>query len=131
MLQGENTVTVYLPYSTDVVVKGFTNAARRQRITVQPAQQPQAVWVGAGEQNNEIGSLHFTTASGGPDPFVNVTLEYSDDGGQTWKAPDVFLDSCSVQAYQLTVVVAEDLVDEDYNDSVCMVSWPQPIASEV
>lgn len=122
---GDNTVTVYLPYSTDVVVKGFTNAFDQQRITVQLAGSTPVVFQGSGEQNTPIGSTHFTTVASGDNPSVDITIEYSEDGGQSWQPSDIFTDTCSIQAYQLVVVVSEDHVDEDYNDAVCMISWPQ------
>jgi hypothetical protein len=122
-----NSATLYLPLSTDVVVKGFTNAAYTQRITVTPASGSPMVFTGSGENNTLIGRGHFTTPSSWPsgDFTVTVTIDYSKDGGRTWLAPDVYTDSCYVQAYNLTVVIAEDMVDQDYNDSICMVSWPQ------
>src|SRR6185437_7463101 len=122
-----NSVTLYAPLSTDIVVKGFTNAAYLQRITVKVEGGVLYVITGAGEGNNFIGSAHFTTpASGGDDNqiTITVTLEYSADGGQTWKGPDVYMNQCQIQAYNLTVVVGEDMTDEDYNDAICMISWP-------
>lgn len=116
---------VVLPYSTDVVVKGFANAFRIQRITVQPPVGGPVTFQGAGEQNTPIGSTHFTTPSGGPVPTVGIVIEYSKDGGKSWNPSDIATDSCSVHAYRLFVVVSEDEVDQDYNDAVCMISWPE------
>jgi len=122
-----NTVTVYVPTSKDIVIKGFTNASYLQRITTVTEGVGQSVLSGSGEGSTLIGAVHFTTPSeGGPDQqiTVDVTIEYSADGGASWKAPDVYTNSCSVQAYNLIVIVAEDWVDEDYNDAICMISWP-------
>jgi hypothetical protein len=122
---GDSSTTIYLPSSTDVVVKGFTNAADIQRITVKPSNGSSSVFQGTGEQNTPIGSVHFTTPASGEQASVTITIEYSGDGGRTWQPSDIFTDTCSIQAYQLVVVVSEDHVDEDYNDAVCMVSWPE------
>ena len=60
---------------------------------------------------------------------VTITIMNSPDGGSHWNPSDVYTDSCSVEAFNLTVVVSEDLVDEDYNDAVCLISWPQSTES--
>jgi Fucose-binding lectin II (PA-IIL) len=122
-----NTVTVYVPISKDIVVKAFTNAAYLQRITLSIEGVGQFVIQGTGENNTLLGVEPFTTPSeGGPDNqiTVDVKVEYSSNGGSTWNAPDVYTDGCTVQAYNLIVIVAEDMVDQDYNDAVCMISWP-------
>jgi hypothetical protein len=121
-----NTVTVYVPPSRDVVIKGFTNAAYLQRITLNTEGMGQTV-IGTGENNTLIGTAHFTTPSKG-DPNqqvpIDVTIEYSADDGATWKAPQIYSNSCSVQAYNLTVLAAEDSLDQDFNDVIWMISWP-------
>jgi len=122
---GDSSTTVYLPYSTDVVVKAFTNAANEQRVTISPPSGRPIVLLGSGEQNKPIGSTHFTTVTNGDQPSLGVTVECSDDGGHTWRPSDIFTDTCSIQAYQLVVIVSEDHVDEDYNDAVCMISWSE------
>ena len=122
-----NSVIVDVPTSKDVVIKGFTNAAYLQRISLNVEGIGQFALTGTGENNTPIGSQHFTTPpTGGPDGQIGieVTIEYSSDGGNTWQAPDVYTDSCTVQAYNLIVVVSEDMVDQDYNDAICMISWP-------
>jgi hypothetical protein len=127
-----NTVTVYVPPSRDVVIKGFTNSAYLQRITLNTEGMGQTV-IGTGENNTLIGTAHFTTPSRS-DPNqqvpINVSIEYSADGGATWKAPKVCSNSCSVQAYNLIVVAAEDWLDEDFNDVIWMISWPERIVQE-
>lgn len=122
-----NTVSVVVPTSKDVVVKGFTNAAYTQRITLKVEGVGSYVLTGSGENNHPIGTRHFTTPSeGGPDGAISidVTVEYSPDGGGKWQAPDVYTDSCTVQAYNMIIAVSEDRVDQDYNDAICMISWP-------
>lgn len=120
-----DSMTIYLPGSTDIVVQGFTNAAYQQRITITPSAGSPVVFTGAGEGNHPIGTMQFTTPPG-PDVPLVVSIASSQDGGHTWQPSDIYSDSCSVQALQVVVVVSEDLVDEDYNDAVCYVSWPQP-----
>jgi hypothetical protein len=124
-----NIVTVYLPPATDIVVKGFTNAANLQRITVTPPTGSPSVFQGSGEGNTPIGRTHFTTPSG-DEAQITVEIDYSPDGGSTWQPSDVYTDGCAVQSYNLTVIVSEDLVDEDYNDAICLVSWPQAERAE-
>ena len=121
-----NTVTVYVPPAKDVVIKGFTNAAYLQRIIVNTEGIGQTI-LGSGEDNTLIGSAHFTTPSKGDSiqpVSIDVTIEYSADNGVTWKAPEVYSNSCSVQAYNLIVLVAEDSLDQDFNDATWMISWP-------
>lgn len=124
MKMSDNQVKVYLPPSTDVVVKGFTNSANPQRITLQPPTGTPFSYEGHGEQNKLIGTSHFTTPSGGQ-PALGVTVEYSKDNGATWLPSEIFADSCTIRNLELFVVVSEDQVDEDFNDAVCMVSWPE------
>ncbi len=122
-----NKVTVYVPTSKDVVIKGFTNAAYQQRITLDTEGIGRTVLRGSGENNTLVGSAHFTTPSdGGPDGqiTIDVTVDYSSDGGRTWQPSDVYTDTCNIQAFNLIVVVTEDQVDQDYNDAVCVISWP-------
>jgi hypothetical protein len=121
-------VTVYLPLAVDTVMKGFTNASYQQRITITPPSPSQPiVFIGSSEGNKQIGSAHFTTPGSWPDPLgypIDVKLEYSTGAGN-WNSSDIFTGSCTIQAYNLTVVVPEDGIDGDWNDSVCMISWPQ------
>jgi hypothetical protein len=127
---GNTTVTVYVPPSRDVVIKGFTNSAYLQRITLNTEGVAQTL-IGTGENNTLIGKAHFTTPSkSDPNQLVpiNVTIEYSSDGGATWKAPQVYSNSCSVQAYNLIVVATEDWVDQDFNDVIWMISWPERVS---
>lgn len=125
MPAGEGNVTVYVPLSTDVVVKGFANATNLQRIAVQPPVGDAVVFQGTGERNAPIGRTRFTTpASGGP-PAVGISVEHSHDGGSTWTPSELFTDSCLIHTYHLVVVVSEDDVDGEYSEAVCMVSWPQ------
>lgn len=125
----DNTITVLVPLSTDVVVKAFTNADYLQRITVVlPALSNPIVFQGQGEGNNPIGRAHFTTPNSWPNSIsypISVTQEYSVDEGQNWQPSTIYGDHCVVQAFNLTVVVSEDGVDDDWNDAVCMISWPQ------
>jgi len=123
-----DTVTIYLPGSTDVVVQGFTNAAYSQRITITPSNGAPVVFTGAGEANTPIGTTHFTTPSGTDVPLT-VSIAHSKDNGRSWIPSDIYSDRCNVQALQLEVIVSEDLADEDYNDAVCFVSWPQSTGS--
>jgi hypothetical protein len=106
-----------------VVVKCFANASNVQQVTVAvPGIAQPMVFQGNGENNASIGSQPFTTGPTGP--AITVTINSSPDGGTTWNPSDVYTGSCSIQAYNLTVIVTEDSVDQDYNDAVCMVSWP-------
>jgi hypothetical protein len=119
-----DTATIYLPFATDVVVKGFTNAGLMQRITLAPETGSPIVFVGTGEQNTPIGRANFTTPAGTGDFTVVVTIENSQDGN-SWSPSDIYVGVCAVRSYNLAVVVSEDMVDEDYNDAICMLSWPQ------
>jgi hypothetical protein len=122
-----NKVTVYVPTSKDVVIKGFTNAAYQQRITLDTEGIGRTMLRGSGEKNTPIGTVHFTTpADGGPDGkiTIEVTVDYSPDGGKTWRPSDVYTDTCTIQAFNLIMIVSEDMVDQDYNDAICMISWP-------
>jgi hypothetical protein len=121
-------VTVYLPLAVDAVIKGFTNASYQQRITITPSSSSQPIiFTGSGKDNKQIGSTHFTTPSAWPDPLgypIDVKLEYFTSGG-IWKSSDIFTGTCTIQAYNLTLVVSEDGIDGNWNDGVCMISWPQ------
>jgi hypothetical protein len=116
-------VTIYVPAVTDVVVKAFANAAYLQRIRLQVPEQEPVVLQGAGEENALIGRSHFTTAAG-DDVEITVTIEHSTDGGSTWQASEMFFETCYVQAYHMAVIVTEDFKDQDYNDAICIISWP-------
>lgn len=118
-----NVVTVYVPASTDVIVKGFSNSDNIQRITVTPPGRDPIVLSGHGQNNMIMGRDWFTSPAAEGPVGVGVSLEFSPDSGATWVQPNVFADGCTVHAYNLTVVVAEDMIDEEYNDAICMLSW--------
>jgi hypothetical protein len=120
-----NSVTLYLPPATDVVFKGFTNSNNLQRITITPESSRPIVFTGVGEENTLIGREQITTSPGDKEVAITVAIENSVDKGQTWKPSQIYSDACYVQAYNLAIVVSEDLGDEDFNDAVCFVSWPQ------
>lgn len=124
MPAGQSEVSVYLPPSTDVVVKGFANTTHLERITVRPPSGNTVVFEGTGAPNKPIGRSHFTTPASGQPVAVAISVEHSHDGGATWSSSELFTDGCSVHTYHLAVVVSEDDVDQDYSEAVCMVSWP-------
>ncbi len=117
---------VLLPLGTVVIVKGFANASYSQRVTVTPASGQAIVFTGSGENNTLIGRGHFTTpTTWNADRFpVTVAMEYNNGSG--WQSSVVFNDYCYAQTYNLEVTVAEDAVDGDYNDAICMVTWSEP-----
>jgi Fucose-binding lectin II (PA-IIL) len=126
--QVSNSETIYLPPATDVVVKAYTNAAYTQRVDVAPSWTDAQSFQGTGEGNTPMGQTHFTTPSDG-NLTLTITMSWLASDGHTWNpVNDVFLTSCPVRSLQLTVMASEDGVDQDYNDSVCIVSWPQPQA---
>jgi hypothetical protein len=120
-----NSVTLYLPPGTDVIFKGFANSVNLQRITITPPSGSPIVFTGLGEENALIGKEHFTTPPGEEEVAITVNIENSLNDGQTWQPSDVYSDACYMQAYHLAIIVSEDLQDEDFNDAVCFVSWPQ------
>jgi hypothetical protein len=122
------TVDVYVPLSTDVVVKAYTNTPVMERVTVVPSGRPAMTFTGTGAGHTLIGQSHLTTPATSGDPLgycLTVSMQSSQDGGATWSDEDVFTDSCWVQSYNLTVVVSEDVTSDGYNDASLFVSWPQ------
>lgn len=113
----------FLP-NTFVTARCFTNASYLQRITITPDTGDPRVFKGSGEHDTPIGSYSFTTPVAGLK--VTVTIDFSRDNGATWSASDVSSGSCSIMNYQISAVVGEDRVDQDWNDAVVQFSWWTP-----
>ena len=121
--------TVYLPLSTEVAIKAFSNADSLQRVVLAPETGDAIVFTGRGRRENPIGSSSFTTPPGSISPVgfqFDVHIDYSADEGETWKRSQVFQDSCSVEHYNLKVVVSDEPAETSWNDAVVTLAWATP-----
>jgi len=122
-----NSTVVYLPFSTAVAVRAVTNASFTQQVVLDPETGKQITWSGSGEADHQIGSTILTTPGSGRSPrgfMVTVTVNTEIQG--KWAPSSVAQGNCGVMYYQATLVVSEDYVDQDWNDSVVFFTWWVP-----
>ena len=115
--------TIVLPPSTPVYVTAFTNAAFLQRITVTPPSGAPIVWTGTGENNNQIGQTYINTPGGTSTISYQVNAENSSNNGASWNQSSLLPGGCTVGTMNIKVVLSEDHVDQDFNDSVVQFLW--------
>jgi len=123
--------TVYLPFSTEVIIYGFTNAAYDQRITLTFEDGTNLVMTGTGEHNNPTNpakTIKRIPASGAnPNGYaVKVTIDHKSNNDPNWVSSKLGGGSCGVNLYYVLLVVSEDLVDMDWNDGVVQFCWWLP-----
>lgn len=121
--------TIYLPFSTQVIVYGYTNAAFTQRITCKFEDGDTQVMTGTGEQNTPTSPPRYikNTPSSGPNPngfAATVTVDHKSSGSSQWTPSQLNGGSCSVALlYHVLLVVSEDWDDQDWNDGVIQFCW--------
>jgi hypothetical protein len=124
--------TVYLPLSTWVHVRAITNAQFTQRVTIEEENGTRTVLTGSGERDTLMpsGDFGLTTPARSASSLgyrVTVRVESSSRGG-VFQPSQVSQGACSVMYYNLSMVVSEDYVDQDWNDAVIEFSWWIPPA---
>ena len=122
-------VSIYLPLNTYINVRGFTNAAFMQQVTIIDENNNTHVMTGSGEHDAPMqnGSYAFTTPSTAKSPMgfqLSVTV-LSQQNGQ-WTPSQVISGKTSLMYYNLALVVSEDYNDNDWNDAVVQFSWWTP-----
>jgi hypothetical protein len=126
-----NSATIYLPLSTWVNVRCFTNAGFLQQVIIIEENGANHTVTGNGEHDAPMpnGNFSIQTPATSKKPLgyaVTVTANSSQDGGRTWQPSSVSQGSCSVMYYSLAMVVSEDYIDNDWNDSVAQFTWWVP-----
>lgn len=121
---------VYLPLSTWVDVRAFTNASFSQKVTILQENGTQTVLTGSGEHDTPMpgGNFGITTPATSASSMgyrVTVTVQSQQPNGQ-WQDSNVSQGGCNVMYYSLAMVVSEDYVDQDWNDAVVQFSWWVP-----
>lgn len=124
-------VRVLLPLNTRVFIHAYTNALFIQRITLIAPDGRRRILQGSGE-GNIIGSFVFHTPERrqGAQVFpVKVRMEFSTDGGRTFRRSRVIQDRVKFSRVPFKVigVFAEDAEDEDFNDAIVTFSFRRPV----
>lgn len=127
-----DTSVIYVPPSTWVNVRAFTNAGFNQRVTLTQEDGTVTTLTGSGEHDTPMpnGNFHINTPSSTASPLgyrITVKVESYHDGG--WKPSNVSQGSCSVMYYHFEMVVSEDYIDADWNDAVVQFTWWVPPAT--
>src|SRR5882724_11987135 len=122
-----NIQTVYLPLSTSVYVFVYANAGYLQQVTITPSGQSAQVYQGSGEGMTPIGKFTLQTPSSSPNPRgYPVTVAVQTQQGGQWVPSSTMQGSAGIMYYQEVMVVSEDSVDMDWNDSVTQFCWWVP-----
>ena len=121
-----NPISIYLPLNTYINVKGFTDSAFMQQVTIVDETGASHTMQGNGEHETPMqnGSYAFTTPSTSKDPAgfqLTITVQ-SQQGGQ-WVPSQVTSGKTSLMYYNMVLVVSEDYTDNDWNDAVVQFSW--------
>jgi Fucose-binding lectin II (PA-IIL) len=129
-----NAQTVLLPFSTAVIMRGYTNAAITQQVILAPESGTTTTWTGSGELDHPIGTSVFNTPASGTSPRgfkMTVTMNIWVNGA--WRPTQMSMPMTSTMMYyNLTLFVSEDLVDNDWNDAVVTLTWwTAPISRNV
>jgi hypothetical protein len=122
-----NSTVVYLPFSTAVNVRVFSNAYYNQRVTLTPESGNPTVYTGAGEHDHPLGNTIINTPASGASPRgyqVKVTVDTYYNG--SWHPSSVAQGACGIMYYNMTLVISEDYVDQDWNDSGVTFTWWLP-----
>ncbi|MFD7974086.1 fucose-binding lectin II [Streptomyces clavifer] len=106
-----------------VSIMAMVGSPRLQRVTLLEEGSPHPIqWVGSGE-GVKIGGIQLSG-----DKKVSVSVESSDDNGETFK-PSSLVSSTwrtlSLPSFVMTTIKAEDDGDNDsdFDDAVVYVSW--------
>lgn len=118
--------TLYLPLSTSVYVRSYTNAAFTQRVTLVEESGTRHQYQGSGEGNTPMagGSFTIRTPGSASDPrgyAVTATVESYYQG--SWKPSAVISGPCQVMTYNQQTLVSEDYLDDDWNDTLVQLCW--------
>lgn len=128
----------FLPPSTTIYVNALSNAAYTQTVTITPPSGSPAIFSGAGENN---AAMRLTTAgfltppSGSSQAYFRTAAgsagTYRVDIASNHGAENVQFAQCSSSwtsgaTANMLIVVGEDAVDQDYNDSVLQLMWYTP-----
>jgi len=110
------------PGRREVEIQATVSAAWQQRVTVKP-EGPLAYlyqWTGSGANGTPIGSTR-ENRSATEGKVYTVTLEHSEDGGNTWKPNKIQTETISTKSIppiSITTIRSEDGGDKDYDDSI-------------
>lgn len=121
-----DTINVYVPISSYISVRSFTNAGFTQRVTLTEENGTTHQYEGSGEHDTPMqgGNFGFTSPSSSQSPLgyrITVKVESYHDGA--WQPSSVSSGSCSVMYYYLSMVVSEDYIDQDWNDTSVQFTW--------
>lgn len=125
----ETSQTVYLPFSTKVIIYGYTNALFSQRITCKFEDGSTLVMKGSGEMNSPTvpaKTIKQIPASGSnPNGYaVTVTVDHKSKSKSNWVPSKLNGGGCSVALlYHVIIVCSEDWDDLDWNDGVVQFCW--------
>ena len=121
-----SSISIYLPTSTYVNVRSFTNAGFTQRVTLTEEDGTQHQYTGSGEHDTPMtnGSFAITTPATSQSPLgYQVTVKVESYQSGQWVGSSVSSGSCSVMYYYLAMVVSEDYLDQDWNDTSVQFTW--------
>jgi len=122
-----NVQTVYLPLSSAVYLYVYTNAAFTQQVTITPSDASPIVYQGSGEGMTLIGQRVIQTPASSSNPRgYPVTVSVQTQQGGQWVPSSTMQGSSGIMYYQTVMVVSEDYVDQDWNDSVTQFCWWVP-----
>lgn len=127
-----DTSTIYLPVSTAIHVRAFTNAGFTQKVTITQENGTVTTLEGSGERDHPMpnGDFWFNTPASTNSPLgYKVTIEVQSYYNNAWQPSQVSSASCGVMYYSLAMVVSEDYVDNDWNDGVVQFTWWTPPTS--
>jgi hypothetical protein len=127
-----------LPPSTTVYVNALANAGFVQTVTITPPSGSPAVFRGSGENNTAMqlattgfltppssgAQAYFRTAAGSSGTYrVEMTSNHGAENVQFAQCTSSWSSGATANTL---MVVGEDSVDQDYNDSVLMLVWYTP-----
>ncbi|RSN00450.1 hypothetical protein DMH25_27245 [Streptomyces sp. WAC 01325] len=107
-----------------VSISAMVGSPRLQRVTLLEEGSPHPIqWVGSGEGGLQIGGVQLSG-----EKKVSVTVESSDDNGETFKPSSLGRSTwrtLSLPSFVVTTVKAEDNgdSDSDFDDAVVYFSW--------
>lgn len=116
-------IELQLPVGALVHIRVYTNAAYKQRVTIQliKGSTPPIIFEGNGEKDHLIGEQFWTVP--GPNPVTTtVMIEHANNGPyQPSKMQKI---GCTLQTFNMLGVLSEDIGDVgDFNDAVVEFTW--------
>lgn len=124
-----NTQAIFVPFSTYVSVRSFTNAAFTQRVTIVEENGTQHQFEGSGEHDTPMkgGAFAIQTPASGQSPAgYKLTVSVESYHDSAWQPSAVSQGSCGVMYYHLAMIVSEDYLDNDWNDCSVQFTWWLP-----